>query len=101
MIRNETFQDGACIYAEVIDLDAGTFTVEDHGEVVESRPLTLAERRQYGPQPLEPLGAAMTLLVVLGLVPIDDAAAAVGVTAEQMVTEAEGWAAAAALEADA
>jgi hypothetical protein len=100
MIRNETFTDGVCVYAEVIDLDAGTYTVEDHGQVVEGpRPLTLDERRRYGPQPLEPLGAAMTLLAVLGVVPLADAANAVGLTPDQLVAEAEAWAAASELDA--
>ena len=98
MIRNETFTNGVCVHAEVIDLDAGTYAVEEHGEVAEGpRPLTLEERRQYGPQPLEPLGAAMTLLAVLGVVPLADAANAVGLAPEQLVTEARAWAAAAEL----
>jgi len=93
MIRNETFTDGVCTHAEIIDLDAGTFTVEDHGQIVEGpRPLTLDEYRQYGPQPLDPMGAAMTLLAVLGVVPLDDAANAVGLTPDDLIAEAEAWA---------
>lgn len=100
MIINKVCKaNGICIYAEVIDLDAGTYHVEDHGQIVEGpRPLTLEERQRYGPQPLEPLGAAMTLLAVLGVVPLTDAANAVGLTPDALVTEAEAWAAAAELD---
>jgi hypothetical protein len=99
-MRHETFQDGTCIHAEVIDLDAGTFTVEDHGEVVSTRALTLDERRAYGPQPLEAVGALATLLAVEGVLGVEDAANAVGLTPEQLVTEAQGWSAAEELNAD-
>jgi hypothetical protein len=34
MIRNETFQNGICIRAEIIDLGAGTYMLEEHGQVV-------------------------------------------------------------------
>lgn len=44
MIRNEAFTpDGTCVTAETIDLDAGTYTREESGHVVEARPLTTAE----------------------------------------------------------
>lgn len=49
MIRNETFLAGVCIAAEVIDLDAGTVTVEEHGKPVSTRPLTDEEREQWTP----------------------------------------------------
>jgi len=44
------------------------------------------------PAPLDPLGASMTLLAVLSVVPLDDAANAVGLTADDLVAEAEAWA---------
>jgi hypothetical protein len=94
MIRNEVFTNGKCISAEVIDLDAGTFTVEDHGQVVSTRALTMDERRRWGPRPLEAVGALATLLAVEGVVTVEDAANAVGLTPEQLVTEAQGWSAA-------
>jgi hypothetical protein len=97
MIRNETFTDGTCIYAEVIDLDAGTVTIEDHGVVTLTRDLTAEERQRYGPRPLDAVGASMTLMVVLGLVPLADGANAVGLTPDDLVTEALGWAAAGAV----
>jgi hypothetical protein len=93
MIRNETFQDGICIRAEIIDLDAGTFALEVEGVVVESRPLTVDERQQYAKPPLDPTGALATLLAVLELSTVQDAANAVGLTAEDLVAEAEAWAA--------
>jgi hypothetical protein len=49
--------------------------------------------------PLEPVGASITLLVVLGVVPITDAANAVGLSPGDLVAEAEAWAVAAALDA--
>jgi hypothetical protein len=51
MIRNETIRNGELVYAEIIDLDADTFTVEEQGQVVSVRPLTAAERQA---QILEP-----------------------------------------------
>jgi hypothetical protein len=94
MIRNETFRDGICIRAEIIDLDAGVYTLEVDGEIVESHPLTADEICRYGPQPLDSLGAAVTLLAVVGAVTVEDAANAVGQPPEALVAEAEAWAAA-------
>jgi hypothetical protein len=91
-VRNETFQNGVCVYAETIDLTAGTVTTDDHGEVVSVRPLTDDERRQYGPQPLDHVGALATLLAVVDTLDVDDAANAVGLTAEDLVAEAQAWA---------
>jgi len=85
---------------EIIDLSAGTYTLTEDGQVVEGpRPLSTWEWQVYGPQPLEALGAAMTLLAVLGVVPLLDAANAVGLTPDQLVAEAEAWAAAGELDA--
>jgi hypothetical protein len=66
MIRNETFLNGVCIYAEVIDLDGGTLTVEDHGVVMSSRPLSDEEAAQYAPQP-DARASALAKLQALGL----------------------------------
>jgi hypothetical protein len=93
-MRNETFRDGICIRAEIIDLDAGVYTLEVDGEIVESRSLTADEIRMYGPQPLDSLGAAMTLLAVTGTVTVQDAANAVGLTPDDLTHEAQAWAAA-------
>jgi hypothetical protein len=92
MIRNETFRDGICIEAEIVDLDAGTFQREEMGVVVESRPLTNEERIKYGPQPLDPAGAIATLNAVLGVWPLADAANAVGLTEQDLINEAQAWA---------
>jgi hypothetical protein len=94
MIRNETYENGACIYAEIIDLESGTSTLEEHGEIISTRPLTMDEYRQYGPQPLDFNGASAALNVVLGLWPIEDAANIAGVSEDNLITEALGWAAA-------
>lgn len=93
MMRNERFENGVCVHADIIDLDAGTFTVEEHGQVVEGpRPLTPDEYATYAPQPLDPAGALATLLAVTELVTVADAANAVGLTAAALVAEAQGWA---------
>jgi hypothetical protein len=94
MIRNETFQNGICIEADIIDLDAGTFQHEEMGVIVESRPLTLDEIRQYGPQPLDATGALATLLAVEQVLSVQDAANAVGLTEQDLVNEALAWGAA-------
>ena len=95
MIRNETFtSDGTCIYAEVIDLDAGTYSIEEYGVTTSTRAVTLEERQRYGPQPLDQAGAAAALNVVLGLWDIQDAANIAKVTPEELIIEVEGWAAA-------
>jgi len=68
MIRNETFVSGVCVSADIIDLDAGTFTREENGQVVSSRPLTDEERAAYGPSPEELARAsAVAKLQTLGL----------------------------------
>jgi hypothetical protein len=92
MIRNERFLDGICIGAEIVDLDAGTFKREEMGVVVEFRPLTTEELRQYGPQPLNTTGALATLLAVESVLTVQDAANAVGLTPQDLINEAEAWA---------
>jgi hypothetical protein len=95
MIQNRTFMpDGTLKERTIIDLDAGTFTREESGEVVESRPLTLEERQMYGPQPLDSTGALATLLAVTGTVSVEDAANSVGLTPEDLINEALAWSAA-------
>ena len=98
MIRNETFSDGTCIAAKVIDLDKGTVTTEEHGKVVSVRDLTLAERAACGPPPLDALGVAMTVLAVEGVVTLPVAAAAAQVTQDALIHEALSWSAAAELK---
>jgi hypothetical protein len=51
VIRNEVYRGGVVVSAEIIDLDADTFTVEEQGEVVSVRPLTAAERQAQIPEP--------------------------------------------------
>jgi len=44
------------------------------------------------PQPLDHTGALATLLAVVGTLGVDDAANAVGLTAADLVAEAQAWA---------
>lgn len=74
MIRNETFQDGQLIAAEVIDVDAGTISFEDKGVVKSTRPLTADEIARYTPAtpeqtPEEKLAAARTVLDQIASLP--------------------------------
>jgi hypothetical protein len=95
MIRNEIFQNGVCIQAEIIDLDASTFAFEKDGVIVEGpRPLTLDEIRMYGPQPLDATGSLATLLAVESVLTVEDAANAVGLTEQDLINEALAWGAA-------
>jgi hypothetical protein len=90
--RNETFVNGVCIEADIIDFDAGTFQHEVEGVIVEGpRPLTLDEIRQYGPKPLDATGSLATLLAVESVLSVQDAANAVGLTEQDLVNEAEAW----------
>ncbi len=92
MIRNETFIDGVCVQADIIDLTAATITVEHHGEIVSVRDLTADEQAMYGPLPLDPTGALATLLAVTETLTVEDAANAVGLSPADLVAEAEAWA---------
>lgn len=86
--------DGVCLWADCYDLDTKTYLREEMGVVVATRPMTTEEWLREGPQPLGPIGALATLLVVEGVLPIADAANAVGATPQQLIDEAQGWAAA-------
>jgi hypothetical protein len=44
------------------------------------------------PSPLDPTGTLATLLAVVGTLDVDDAANAVGLTADDLVAEAQAWA---------
>jgi hypothetical protein len=59
MIRNETTAaDGTVIRVEIIDDDAGTYVLEEHGVLVEARSLTPADIASYvaayAPEPEPP-----------------------------------------------
>lgn len=58
---------------------------------IQARYQRVVSRHAYGP-PLPPVGAYAALQVVLGLVPIEHAANAVGVNPEDLIREAEAWA---------
>jgi hypothetical protein len=91
MIRNELLKNGVCVEAQIIDFDAGTFQLEVDSVIVETRPLTTDEIRVYGPQPLDATGALATLLAVESVLTVEDAANAVGLTQQDLITEAEAW----------
>jgi hypothetical protein len=91
MIRNETYANGVCIQADIYDLTARTYTREEMGIVVLTRPMTDAEWLTYGPQPLDETGALATLLVISGAVSLADAANAVNQPEQALIDEAEAW----------
>jgi hypothetical protein len=66
MIRNERFIDGVSVYAEVIDLDAGTFAIERDGQVESVRALTADEVEAFTPKP-DARESAVAKLQALGL----------------------------------
>lgn len=92
MIRNEKAKNNVCIEADIYDLDARWYQREEQGVIVAERAMTDAEVRQYGPQPLDSLGALATLLAVESVLTVQDAANAVGLTPQDLITEAEAWA---------
>lgn len=92
MIRNERFQNGICIDADIYDFDAKLYQREEQGVIVFERAMTDDEIRQYGPQPLDTNGVIATLNAVLGVWSLQDAANAVGLTPQDLITEAESWA---------
>lgn len=95
MTTNCTYDaDGNLLMMEDWNLDTRTLTRTVSGKIVEDRPMTEDEIRLYGPQPLNPPGVLATLLVVNGILDINDAANAVHVTPQALIDEAKGWAAA-------
>ena len=91
MIRNETFQNGICFYADIYDLDTRWYQREEAGVIVAERAMTLDEIRMVSPKPLDATGALATLLAVESVLTVDDAANAVGLTPQDLITEAEAW----------
>lgn len=92
MIRNEVSHNSICIEADIYDVENRWYQREEAGVVVSERAMTLDEVRQYGPQPLDSLGALATLLAVESVLTVEDAANAVGLTPQDLITEAEAWA---------
>lgn len=86
--------NGRVIRDEWWDTDRKWLTLIVDGITIEDRPMTTAEWLTYGPQPLDKMGALAALLVVQGVLPIEDAANIAGVTPDALVTEVQGWAAA-------
>lgn len=92
MIRNENYLNGICIEADIYNLETRWFQREEAGVIVSERAMTEDELRRYGPQPLDSLGALATLLAVESVLTVEDAANAVGLTPQDLITEAEAWA---------
>lgn len=92
MIRNELFRDGICIEADIYDLPNRWYQREENGVIVAERAMTLDEIRMVGPKPLDATGALATLLAVESVLSVNDAANAVGLTPQDLITEAESWA---------
>lgn len=63
----------------------------EHGQLVAVEEIEVPDPPQ---EPLDPAGALATLLVVEGVLPLQDAANAVYQTPEALILEAEAWAAA-------
>jgi hypothetical protein len=54
MRRDETYANGQVIAADVYDLESGTYTREEMGQVVSTRPLTADEIAALTPPPPPP-----------------------------------------------
>jgi Ni,Fe-hydrogenase III small subunit len=91
MIRNETFRNGVSVEAECYDLTTRTYTREEMGVIVVTRPMTNDEWLANGPQPLDETAALATLLVITGAVTLADAANAVNQPEQALIDEAEAW----------
>lgn len=66
------------------------FLSPDDGST-EQEARTVYEELIHGPTPLDQAGALATLLAVLSLATVEDAANAVGLKPEDLVHEAEAW----------
>lgn len=67
-MRNETYFNGVCVAADIIDLNAGTIAREENGVVISTRALTVDELAAYAPPPAteaERLEAARAALAPL------------------------------------
>jgi len=94
MIANQVFTDGVCVAADIYDLEQLTYTRMEYGNIIEYRPMTRDEWLTYGPQPLDRFGSLLTLLAVKGVLPLSEAATMAGLPEENLILEAQGWAAA-------
>jgi len=93
MICRQRTVDGRVVRLEKVDPVAKTFELWVEGVLVEGpRPLTVDEWKQWGPEPLDKQGVLATLLAVSGVLSVEDAANAVGLSPEDLVAEAEAWA---------
>ena len=66
------------------------FLSPDDGST-EQEARTVYEELIHGPTPLDQNGVLATLLAVLSVASVEDAASAVGLTPQDLVAEAEAW----------
>jgi hypothetical protein len=93
MICRQWTTDGRVVRLEQVDPTTKMFELWVEGVLVEGpRPLTVDEWKEWGPEPLDKQGVLATLLAVSGVVPVEDAANAVGLTPDDLVAEAQAWA---------
>lgn len=90
-LNSRTFADGTLVEEVRVDLAANTVSGYEYGVLRWSRDLTAEERAAELPKGLDPLGALATLLAVHEVVPVEEAAAAVGLPAQALVDEALAW----------
>lgn len=87
----EYWADGSTLARTVQDLGDGTAVVsvyDQTGSLVSTETVTVTEPAQ---EPLDHAGALAALLACLNVVPVVDAANAVGVTPDQLEAEVLAW----------
>lgn len=86
---------------EITDNGDGTYSVPGITIETESLDAAIAAFDAMAPgdwtepvrtEPLDPVGALATLLVVVGTLDVQDAANAVGLTPDDLIAEAQAWA---------
>lgn len=54
ILRNEVFANGVCVSADIYDLATNTYSREESGTIVATRPMTAEEIAAYTPAPPVP-----------------------------------------------
>lgn len=95
IVNEERNQDTGNVFREEVEHDisftSGTARLWINGVLFSSRDLSVAELARLRPEGLSDAGALATLLAVHEVVPVAEAAAAVGLTAQDLVDEALAW----------
>jgi hypothetical protein len=87
MILGFTHNEDGELVERVVQNDDGSVDVINYENGIEVN----TERIVEAYPPLDPAGALATLLVVEGVLPLQDAANAIGQEPEHLVAEAEAW----------